>query len=824
MSNKKTNVQPLSEQTKLKIIIAIIVAVAVVALGISLAVILSSETVTPDTTEKDPGSSSLTISNGDFTYVTKDALNNGKNPYEAQDWKLYTFDTKSEVTNKVTLKLNDNTSIISGIVDTSDWETVTEHGVTVANPKTHDEDSESLDKKVYMLSGTDANVAIVSKAFSIAADKSAKITVWLDASLVTSGNAKISVHTNSVTSLDLQRDGDSNDQLYVSESAITNDGWTAYTFYLRNNSSDYKYMYLSVSLGDVYENTKATGTLFVDDITFESITNNDYRIAKEDSSVKETAKYAFTSTDTDNSTKATLVAGITDEHVKFDSTLTSGSYLEEADAKVNGKSYSPFIENDLTIYKLANDGNCYSPVSMKLSDADTFTIVENFEKADVLHVTFWLRVVQKNKLAKANVLLKQWKDGEWQTVDGGSFTSIVTSTNIVEDNCGWTQYHVYVTPALYESKLTMEFFLGNENGYDVNGELQTAPEGTLYVTAPQYEMVTASSSGSNTKTVNITGTTATTNGVTNGSFSSLYTASNIPQSWYPVFAGSNALYKDGKGNTYPTGIDTTKAATEGTGVEREWAEAPTYDDVYRNVLKLNNALSTSQGFVSSNLSLSAKTVYAFSVLAKTNGNTPYIYLIDAKKARDEEGVIIASVTSNADTSKLVADSVFGMDAEIGDGWTRYYFVVVTGSETMSARLALFNGSIDGASPATGTIYYDQVNMTAIGSYTLETDAEDEEATNSEVKFAANTGYTSFEDIEQLTDKSNLTISQPSEEEWKEITKIEKAEEDTDDDDTTTTTKKEVDWALLFGTISSIALLAALIIVVVVNIYKKNKKK
>lgn len=812
MSNKKTNVkQPISEKTKLIIAIVAVLVAAAIVLTIALNAVIPDDNgnTTPDV---DPGSSSLTISNGDFAYVTKEALKAGKNPYKAQDWTLYSFSSKNEDTEKISLKLNEEDDVINGIVDTTDWDKVVADGLDLKNPGVHDTTSETLDKRVFVLSAQNTNVGILSRSFTVNSGKAAKITVWVNASGITEGSANIAIHTNSTTSLDVTRDNDKDDQLYAYQYNITGEGWQSFTFYILNRDSGTKYMYLSVSLGNVYTEENASGTLFVDDISYEAISINDFRI--DGSDVSKTTNYVFASTDTGSSENAVLENATNDSNVTF-TQMTSEEYRHAT--VVNGKEYSPFIEDNLTIYKLSSNGQYYNPVFLRLAEANQFNVAEDFNKLDILHVTFWIRVDQVNKLANANVLLKKLDGTEWKTISGGSFTAITTSQKVTEDNCGWTQYHLYVTPDIEATTLTMEFYFGNEKGYDASTGF--AAEGSMYVTAPTYEFVKATSSGSNTKTVNLTGASTSSGSVTNGTFSDITTASNKPTNWYPVFAGSNALYKDGKGDVIPSGINNTLEAIGATGVERNSQNASLIDDGAKNILKLENALATSQGYVSGSLSLSAKSVYMISFIAKTGEGNPYVYLINNAKSRDDEDVYLAKIESKATT--FADDNSFCLAVgDLGDGWTRYYMIVVTGTDSVSARLALFNGDIKGEHPTVGTVYYDQVTMLSIGSYTL--DKENDNSKVYTVNYTAD-GYANFEDIEKMSFE-NLVVSQPTAEQWEEIKKVPAADDTPADDDTPTDDTTTIDWGLLFGTLSSVILLAALVIVVVVLIYRKNKRK
>ena len=72
--------------------------------------------------------------------------------------------------------------------------------------------------------------------------------------------------------------------------------------------------------------------------------------------------------------------------------------------------------------------------------------------------------------------------------------------------------------------------------------------------------------------------------------------------------------------------------------------------------------------------------------------------------------------------------------------------------------------------------------------------------------------------------TNVKVVEPTADEWKEITKVEKKDDNKDDDnkDTdNTTTTSDVDLGLLFSVLSSVLLVAALAVVVVVRIFKKK---
>jgi len=438
---------------------------------------------------------------------------------------------------------------------------------------------------------------------------------------------------------------------------------------------------------------------------------------------------------------------------------------------------------------------------------------------------------QKNKVANLNVLLQKKVGDKYETLssgvdgaDGKLFSNEVTGQTIATDaNNGWKKFDIYIKPSSAETEISILITLGSADGYQAD---EYVANGILYVTSPSYELIAQkdysnASGGTSSKKVSLVGVTASM-GITNGTFSdTANTTTTQPASWTPVFAGQNTIYKDGKGDeAFVKDLATTTSAVAGSGVIKDASIAPSVDDSEKGVLKLINNEATSQGYLSSNISLSSKTVYAISVLVKVEGNAkPYIYLINNDK--DRANAVVAKIEKVAD--KTIDDSIFAQDSNVNkDGWQRYYIIVVTGAESQTVRLGLFNGSIDGTDrPSNGaTVYYDQADSVKIGSYTLEEDKDNEDAKLYNVVYASESGFTAYDKLE-LAEVDNVTAIEPTEEEWTEIRTI--PEEDKDDDDTTEEPKQPVDLALLFSVLSSVLLVAALLIVVVIRVYRNKSK-
>lgn len=861
---KKTTAAPLSGQTKLALIITAIVVLVAIVLTIALVEILKPVT-NPDTENpSSPGSSSLTIRNGDFLYAKSEDTSY---PREAQNWTRYTAPSGSDTS---LVAIENSQKALMGIIDTDadKWADVSanlgDSNVTVTNPKTHDAE---LDSNVYMIAAREATTAsALSDSFSVSANTSVKISVWLNTSQLKDGSKATVMILKSATNIREENWLAYNFEIGKEEGSTENNGWICKEFYLFNRNASSQSVRLNFALGNVYDSSleesakNAEGVLFVDDITFETVTANDYRLYadgdRNDNSYKIIESSASDAQDKDVEYRELQALGTT----TIENTIsTYEDYLSQyvAKALVDGKSYAPFTKTDdfiatedgktpFTIYEVKNDGSVKTPVGLQLKLP--LAIQSSETDKDHHHISFWARIDQKNSVAKINVLLqKEDSNGNFVTLDskrdgadGKLFSKEVTSQTISTDtNNGWRKYDIYIKPSSQEANITLLIALGSAEGHEAE---KYVPNGTLYVTAPEYEVIaqkdyTNASSGTYSKKISLVGVTASL-GSTNGTFSdTATTTTSKPANWTPVFAGQNTIYKDGKGNeAFFENLDTSTDAVAGSGVVKDADLAPYtmrngkkvyLDDSEHGMLKLVNNKATSQGYLSSSITLSSKSVYAISVLVKTEGTAkPYIYLISNDKDRDN--AILAKIEKSA--TNLVADKQFAQIAheKVEGGWTRYYIVVVTGNDSLSVKLGLFNGAIAstdgtiaGLATSTGTVYYDQADSVRIGSYSLDKNEDDEEAKLYDVNYTAESGLTAYDKL-NLENVDNVAVVAPTEDEWTEIRTI-PADEDKTDDTTTPAETNPVDLGLLFSVLSSVLLLAALLIVVVVRIYKNKGK-
>lgn len=842
--NTKTVKQPLSIGARKAIWITAICLVAVIALTVSLGYILNNSTINPDNDGNDSsGSSSLKIPNGDFLYTKSESTSI---PYEAQNWVKKTWGNSSTFGD-----IEDDTKVVMGVVNTNDWDNVSaalsESGLSnITNPKTHDTngiiDQEAVSDddidiaNVYMIATkTATNASILSDSFSIASSASVKITVWFNASQVTSGKPSVMIQKSSTTTAS-EKSGstqywyayDLEIEEYTSNGA---NGWQEKVFYVFNRSSSSQSVRINIGLGDVYhENVNAEGVLFIDDITYETVTANEYRTEYPNNEDVHTS-YVIKATDS----KATTVV---DKNWSATEIGDVDAYLNTSAAKVNGTAYSPFVKavDTFKLYNVGDDGQFTQDVSLAGTNGD-----------DYLHVYFWMRVVKGTTTPQASIV-----DVTVDNVTDSNIKNLTEITNIsdvkditTDDNCGWKLYHVYVKPDqdANDAKINVTIKWSNTG---VNGH-----GGEIFVSDLMYEVI--SDTAYNNETANSTTTvkadlnkTHATTGVTNGTFGYLDDVDGSqPESWTPVYAGSNYIYSDGKGDTAtaPVKGDYTNKIVKGTDTT-----VSKWDDGYGYYLELNNNVATAQGYLSQSISLSAKSVYRISVLARTDGTAkPFIYLINQAAAKGVDGsrekAIIGKFENAATNSKM--DELL-MQPVQENGWVRYYFIVETADESVSVNVALFNGSIDGVTTQTGTVCYDQVCVEQLGSYTVAEDTDNEDAKLYKVTYTekSDSGYadlfdTYFADVDGNTETMNTiefkdgetaienvkVIRLADDDKWEEMRQIPEEEEEddtTDDDDTTTTTENDVDVALLLSVISSILLVACLLVVIVIKAFKKKR--
>ena len=919
--NKNKTVQPLSENTRKAIIIAAIVVVAVIILSVALALILRPTVLSPDD-QNNPGSgsSTLTIRNGDFAYTSSEDT---AFPKTAQNWTKYGYKKASGSSHDFE-SITDSDKAVMGIVnvaeeaddDNAGWATVAAdleaEGLSVQNPGLHAsiEDGDDGNKNVYMIATKEPTTAsILSDSASVSSGASVKITIRLNTAQLKEGSEAVVMIQKSTVSAKATNWYAYNfhvARLDASSEETDANGWQELSFHIFNRDASTKYIRVSIGIGNVYsgeegldlvgnekEPIKGEGILFIDDITYETKTANDYRTVVDAEGAENSTTFKIIENEdiVDESTYLTLDT----ENTALNTSTTLTEYHDAEDyakADEGGAGYSPFTNRDdffkdnekgehtdstgFTIYRLSHDGSdIENPLALRLNasklnsdEAKNITVESSLILKDHHHISFWVRVNQVNKAAYANVYVqKKAADNSWEDLKSGTWTVITTSQDIAEDaNCGWVKYDVYLKPSATPAEVSILFVMGKNDTYtDEEKTYGIIPKGEMYVTSPAYEKIAyndynSASSGSYVKKLDLVGASASTT-ITNGSFSTLDSTGRQPSSWTAAFGGDNSIYRDGKGNGDFKERPASSIAGSGTvqNFEKYVSHAGTsLDDAQKNVLKIQNSDATSFGYYSADITLSARTAYVISAMFMTEeGLKPYIYLLNTDTSLERADRILTSVTSDAQNTSGIEAQILGHDynnGEFDNGWMRYYMIIVTGNESMTVRLALFNGSVDGKETQSGTVYYDKVEMRALGTYSLVEADDDEKEENPEYETKYKVEWSNhpyinatkqnkelygenFSELlemkatvgEETLDKTwfelwGIGTHQPTDKQWEEMRVIpEKEEETPPTEEEPTTEPREVDWGLLFSVISSVAMVAALLVVVVVKAFKNKGK-
>ena len=312
----------------------------------------------------------------------------------------------------------------------------------------------------------------------------------------------------------------------------------------------------------------------------------------------------------------------------------------------------------------------------------------------------------------------------------GMFDNINTAKNNLTDEdfekeadrhnkwANWVEYSFYVQANPYEEVTwRLELWLGP---YDVRAmQINKFTRGHALFAEMQVQRLTSSeyssaSSKDNVKT-GIRFFDSKSPQIANGGFTT--TTDNTgaivnrpvnPSSWDGRFGGYNSL-KDGgslvqnhysgavisgiinqnyldayRNNNY---LDDTLKYGEVDNVSNSGAP---------NYLMIRNVADTSYGYLSQTKTLSADSIYRFTVSLKTFGSAKAsIYIID-----DESKVLEA------------LDTKASFDDVATNGWETFEFFIKTGELSKTIRIGLWNGARDGSSTSVGYVLFDDITISS----------------------------------------------------------------------------------------------------------------
>lgn len=794
-------------------IIFMVVLVLIAALVLTATIIYANYTE-PELSEKSNvaetiPTSSATIRNGGFDYVTPSSENKIGYPFVAANW---------------TLTRESNTKTIAGVVPVSEdtWSTVSDQlsalGADVENPGEPENSVKNDDENkhnVYMLYNIDDTYSNLKNytSFSAASKSYNKVTIWVKTIDVDQSNVYIWLKKSSSSTTP---------ELSFTD-VVTNGEWTEYSFYIEGSSSSSTALYVEVGLGRDTDADfdNASGIVFIDDIVMSNVSKGEYLKMKNDETLTNIKTVSFMAEE-DNEN----IVSMNPDSVF--SIITGQNYIDENVDENGDPALFPFAVDNLdepNVYKLVNDGSVKS-VGGKL--INPFTVAAPSVN-DHYKLSFYVRTKDVRIDQGANIYL--YVDEEkYNTSYTTYFSKVRTTTEIADDNLnGWVQYTFYVKPSnVKDFTLQLEIWFGNM----INGENITEPvTGTMYITDIELTKISLStyssaSTDSYTKKTDLSSSTftpSTTNTLTNGSFETLPT--NISSSSYPYpvsdwTAAEQYTVYDGEAGTFNNDVQfgivsrfNANNADLGLNDETDFLFPGSKDIISQLYIRNIKEGGTAFGMRSGKISLSANTYYRISVLAKEiDGGKAYVYITGdlnmSNHGVSPDGQIFTPVT----------------ELDYGNGFVQYNFYIAVGEVTKTVYIELYNGEKtdsdnDNTVKANGIVVFDIADyetLTEDQFKALTTADPDDESYIPPFEAYEPEGDifsmpSKFENVEGLDLTNEKAVTRP--------------EDPTDEgDDDYDNEGDPINWLNIMVAISTILLVAAVIVAIVVTIRRKRIKK
>jgi hypothetical protein len=535
-----------------------------------------------------------------------------------------------------------------------------------------------------------------------------------------------------------------------------------------------------------FDNNKYnTNAYYVNRINTKDLTDNELRFAYSYKNRLNITDYGCNIIDQPLEVQGDYYGGITP-------IVPNGQIIDAKNYQDNLEDF-PFLTDELKNYPFTNtdvfvmSNNKYGTQGYKTPD---FTI-NPYEPAAVndiyLSYTYyrigvWVKTSNFVTNGLNVYLVKDVSDGEGGYIEELRLTSIFSDINTGKNNLSeedfekdenlhnkwsnWKEYVFYVKASPYETvNVHLEFWLGPKNvsgkqdynltkGYCLIGgitnqklnstEYSSASSGDTIKKNVDLQLSDKFTSAPNATIANC--------GFNISSETAIMQKPINPTSWTPYFGGYSKLLGNDV-STLPE-YHGTNAVTAGI-INRNYLDAyrengyidntvtsaniQTGDNVgHPNYLMIRNRQTTSYGFVSSELTLSAKTNYVFSVYTRTYGDArAAIYLTD------EDGKVI-------ELSKDDNTTYANYEKQEANGWTKYTFYIKLGELSKKVKLELFNGTRDGsaAGNSIGYVLFDDAYMATV----TDTVFDGVEADNITVK------KLSFEDETAPTESPTATPS------------------------------------------------------------------
>jgi hypothetical protein len=780
---KKSNPKEAAKQQsirskKLWTILAIALA-TVIAVTSSLCIALYKEKI-PQNINSDAtsqGSSNLTISNSNFKYTFADGQNL-QYPLIPNDWT-----PKEDM---------DKSSIMMGVLDTSDWENVlsdlSAKNLTLALPNpyypTYDGEFDEDESRVYLISkkrtAEDKAAYVTSNGFTINSGTYVKISVWVKTFGVEGTSLYFAIKDSANLSVGSTVYRTINMKTTPSEST-DNNGWTEYSIYVEGHKTTNKTVYLEIGMGrDGRGNSEsAYGTALFTGIDSQSISIGTYKthIQTTQDENKNYLSYSFD----DDTAQKTLSAWNYNKELNDEtySTITYGDYKAEAINQAGSEDIMPFDGDDAKMmYKLDTADNQYS---MKF---DRFAVnPPSIDKCYRLSV--WIRTINITKSSGAYIYLNAYdRNGNYVADSSSVFSLIQTPTDLVNSAYnGWAEYQFYVQPSetdVYEMELEITIGLrgGAENYSEISGKAYIN-EINLYEL--DYTEFTSASKGTTVNTLSLKSTVSTKNLVNNGSFNNTKTSAPsltypiAPASWSSLYAGQRSIVENYDENKLApnksdafyddySSIGGMIYRAQGSDVFGKYFVEPNdfyyADDDAHSALVIYNKEATAHGYTSTAITLTKNSFYRISVLAKgINSAIPSVYLTNGSTT-------VFAGYEGTNNGNYVSNTFIDIDENInGTGYNRYYIYVATGNTDKTVYLELWlgnRGATDNSGYQQGTVLFDSAECLLLDDIDQDTKVSEEyqslfEGENPSATTAADIKniYTEMQTV--TSNKANLAV-------------------------------------------------------------------
>lgn len=562
----------------------------------------------------------------------------------------------------------------------------------------------------------------------------------------------------------------------------TNGEWTQYTFYIQSNEKRSNNLYLEMWLGEGGQNdtdTHALGTAFFDNLQMSKIEQTEYEGASENKfSLRSTtpavefslAPFGPTNYD-ENLPTGRSNFGLVDTSAWSDE-LTK-QYGENPGIAVNGTkvlALNNFLPSAFSFSSVLKDENGNVAFEDAIRKYNTITINPN----TYYMISFW---VKTKDIAEGSGLNVSLIEVDTLKKYDKALTTLSTFSNLNSDNDGlkdlandngYTEIQFYVQGKESETtELGLAFSLGSgttaQSSSHVQGKVFVGDIATETITASDYK---SASTADNVQKKSLVGTAVSGELSSNGDFRFIDVAAT--DELYDNANNKNNVWNSDGQLSGKLGVPTNWTVTNKTALTGDSGSVAgvldlrsddlldTYkslfpvDDNFANgmdemlathlytMLAIHAQDTTSIGYTSSSVSLSANSYYMFSVWAKAEADTQ----------------ITLELSTNGTTPG--GDDDTNVFTPQDNDWHQYFFFVQTGISSMSVKMGLHVGNPSSDNYASGTAYFVNASYASITEDIYKSATDGGAAPANYGKFVRSWMVDGFD----VTDPSDNSLSKP----------------------------------------------------------------